>query len=518
MSKTYLCILLFVTVIFGLYNLIPKKFRWSVLLVGSYALNWFVSGYLVIYLLITSLIIYLVSLWITSYTDKTDAVRKTLPKEEKKPYREKCARNKKLICAISVLSNFGILAVLKYSGFAVTSLNSLIGTSFDIPAFVVPLGISYYTLQAVGYTVDVCRGKYKADRNFAKVALFLAYFPQLTEGPIGRFDHLAPQLYEGKSFSYGNFTNGLLLALFGLFKKFVIADRVNAVVAEVLSADSTYTGYSVIVGIVMYTLLLYTEFSGFIDMVSGVSQMFGFELSKNFEQPFFSKSVSEFWRRWHITLGSWTRDYVFYPVSLSKPLVKLAKFAREHLDPYYASIIPNAVAMLVVWLFTGIWHGADIKYVVYGLYYYALMLVGMLIVPITKKLLTKLKINAESKILSGLAIFRTLIFVNIGMLMFKCDTLSMTFSKLGAIFSGANVPKFAKLGLGLEEWIVLAVAVVILFTVEVIQTKGYGVRELISKRPIAVRWIIYIAFVMFIIIFGAYGSGYAAVDPIYAQF
>ena len=414
MSKTYLCLLIFTVAVFALYNLLPKKYRWSVLLVGSYILNWFISGYLIIYMAATTAVIYLVALWITSYTEKTDVIRKELPKEERKPYREKCARNKKLICAISVLVNFGILVVLKYSGFLVGSLNGLFGLDFEIPSFVVPLGISYYTLQAVGYTVDVCRGKYKADKNLAKVALYVAYFPQLTEGPIGRYDHLAGQLYEGKNFSYDNFTNGLLLALFGTFKKFVIADRINAIVAELISQDSTYTGISVVIGMLAYTLMLYTEFSGFIDIVSGISQMFGFELSKNFEQPFFSKSVSEFWRRWHITLGSWTRDYIFYPVSLSKPMVKFAKFAREHLDAYYASVIPNAAALLVVWLFTGIWHGADIKYVVYGLYYYVLMLVGMLTLPLTKKIMSKLKINAESKIISALAIVRTLIFVNIG--------------------------------------------------------------------------------------------------------
>ncbi len=518
MTKTYLCLLIFVTVVFALYNVVPKKFRWSVLLGASYLLNWFLSGYLVVYLLITTLVIYLVSLWITTYTQKTDIIRKELPKEERKPFREKCARNKKLICAISVLLNFGILVVLKYSGFIVGSLNNVFSLSIDVPNFVVPLGISYYTLQAVGYTVDVCRGKYKADKNLARVALYVAYFPQVTEGPIGRYDHLANQLYEGKKFSYDNFTNGLLLALFGVFKKFVIADRANALVAEVLSADSTYTGYSVVVGMIMYTLLLYTEFSGFIDIVSGISQMFGFELSKNFEQPFFSKSVSEFWRRWHITLGSWTRDYIFYPVSLSKPMVKFAKYMRDHLDPYYASVIPNAAALLVVWLFTGIWHGADIKYVVYGLYYYVLMLIGMLVLPLTQKLMGALKIKAESKIISALAVIRTLIFVNIGMLMFKCDTLGMAFSKLGAIFSTKNLPKFTDMGLAFEELAVLVLAVIILFTVEILQVKGHRVRDLIAKRHIAVRWLIYIAFIMFIIVFGAYGDGYAAFDPIYAQF
>ena len=518
MSKTYLCLLLFTTVVFALYNVIPKKFRWSVLLASSYILNWFVSGYLLIYMAITTAVIYGVSLWISSYTQKTDAIRKELPKEERKAYREKCAKNKKLICALSVLANFGILVVLKYSGFLVGSFNTISGFSLEIPSFAVPLGISYYTLQAVGYTVDVCRGKYKADKNIAKVALYVAYFPQLTEGPIGRYDHLAGQLYEGKSFSYDNFTNGLLLALFGTFKKFVIADRINAVVAELISADSTYTGVSIIIGMLAYTLMLYAEFSGFIDIVSGISQMFGFELSKNFEQPFFSKSVSEFWRRWHITLGSWTRDYVFYPVSLSKPMVKFAKYAREHLSPYYASVIPNAAALLVVWLFTGIWHGADIKYVVYGLYYYFLMLIGMLTLPLTQKLMAKLKIKAESKIISALAVVRTLVFVNVGMLMFKCETLSETFSKLLAIFSAQNVAKISEFGLVYSELAVLLIATVILFTVEFLQTKGHSVRELIAKRPLALRWIIYIAFIMFVIIFGAYGDGYAAIDPIYAQF
>ncbi len=518
MSTTYYYLIAFMSAVFILYTALPKKIKWTALFVSGLAFAYMLSGFLVLYMLLSGLSVYGIALLIGAYTKKTDAVRKSLPKEERKAYKEKVSRNKKWLCFLAIAVNFGILLVLKYGAFFVDTFNTVTRLSLPLPKFAVPLGISYYTLQATGYVVDVSRGKYEADKNPFRVLLFVSYFPQLTEGPIGRYDLLANRLYEGHPFDYHDFTYGLQKVLFGAFKKFVIADRANMLVSTVFKNWEDYSGFAVVLGVLLFTLQLYGEFSGFIDIVSGISEMFGIHLSENFERPFFSKTVSEFWRRWHITLGSWTRDYIFYPVSFSKPFVKLSKWTSEKMNRYYGSVVPNAAALLVVWLFTGLWHGASMKYVVYGLYYYLIMLIGLLAEPLFKILREKLKITDETRWYNALRILRTLVFINIGMLIFKANDLSQAFRMLASVFSAEKSAGILSLGLPLSEWIVLLFATAILFVIGLLEEKKINLRDLIASRKLPVRWLVWSAFFLFVVIFGAYGPGYGAVDPIYAQF
>lgn len=518
--------LLAVTFLF--YMMLPLKHRWKVLLVFSYSFYLLNSGKLVIFILLSTLSIYLTGLMLNKLDDGFAMAKKGIPKENKKEFKAIIGWQKKFICVFAVLFNLGLLIFLKYFNFLGGSINGLfellhINVHIEELKLVLPLGISFYTMSAISYVVDVYRGKYRASDSLGKVALFLAFFPHIVEGPIGRFDLLADQLYEGHRFDYNNLMMGLQLIFWGLFKKFVIADRANMYVTTVFKNYMDYGGIYVVIAMLLYTLQLYAEFSGCMDIVMGSAEVFGIKMSKNFERPFISKTVSEFWRRWHMTLGSWFRDYVFYSVSLSKTFMNFSKKVKSKLNPYLGSIIPAAVAMFAVWFSTGIWHGASWKYVAYGLYYYVIMLVGMIIEPGVVKVSEKIHLNRKAVGYKLFQMIRTFILVNIGMLLFRADTIGSFAHMLSSMFRGFSVAPLTngsifELGCDIKDFIVLAVGVLILFLVGLFEEKGRSVRQTVAGWNVVVRWVCYYALVFAVIIFGAYGYGYQATGFIYAQF
>ena len=316
--------LIFVAIVAILYQGLPKKIKWVVLLVASYLFYFFNSTYLTIALMITTISIYWIGLKMKKIQEiaKGD-IKKIEDKEQKKKRKQQAKKEQKRVIAFGIIFNLTILVVLKYSGFIGENVNSLfqilhIGVEIPIFKFILPIGISYYTLQAISYIVDVYRGKIQADTNLGRIALFLCFFPQVIQGPIGRYDRLASQIYEPHTITYQTLTKGTQLMVWGYFKKMVIADRIAIYANEVFNNYTQYSGFIILFGIIAYTIQIYTEFSGGIDIIRGVAEIFGINLDQNFERPFFSKSIDEFWRRWNITLGTWLKDYVFYQVSLSK--------------------------------------------------------------------------------------------------------------------------------------------------------------------------------------------------------
>lgn len=528
MAINTLGFLIFVALVCLIYFIMPKKVRWVVLLVASYIYYFIASGKLAIFLIITTISIYLIGLGLNRIDSHTEEICKGLEKDKKKEIKNKAKRNKKLLIILAIIINFGILIVLKYSNFIGGNINSLLAKfnlQFSIPKFdfILPLGISYYTLQAISYVIDVYRGKYKADKNLGRVALFTSFFPQMTEGPIGRYDELANQLYEPHKFNYTNAKNGILLMLWGYFKKMVIADRAGLFVNVVFENYTGYYGIVVLAAVVLYTIQIYAEFSGCIDIVRGTAQIFGINMAENFKRPFFSKSVQEFWRRWHITLGSWLKDYIFYPVSFSNACINLTKATKKISKNYLSKIIPAAFAMFFVWFGNGIWHGASWKYIVYGLYYYVIMMLGLLFEPVFKKIIEKLKINIESKWYKLMQIIRTNIFVLIGMLIFRAHSLTTAFEMFKSIFNMSNINmilnrKLFHIGITTKDFVVIGISVIILLIVGILQEKGICIREKISKKNVVIRWILYYGIIFVIAIFGIYGPGYAATNFIYGQF
>ena len=318
---------LFVTALTLVYFLVPKSFRWVVLLAGSYAFYWFNSQWLALVLLATTLVTYLIGLQIQNVRDRRkaylDAHKADMPREERKAYNAATKKITRRILALGVVITLAPLLYLKYGNFFIDNANALLSRlkvekQFGQLNLLLPLGISFYTLQAIAYLTDIYRGKATADRNPAKFMLFMSFFPQIVQGPIPRHGQLASQLYEGHDFDYTRVCHGVQLMVWGLFKKLVIGERIAIPVNALFDNYSKYSGPILFLAAAMYGLQVYADFSGGMDIARGVAQILGIELELNFRQPYFSSSVEEFWRRWHMTMGNWMRDYVFYPLSMSK--------------------------------------------------------------------------------------------------------------------------------------------------------------------------------------------------------
>ena len=523
MSYTsYFYLLFFLGARVILYYLMPLKRRWLVLLGGSYFFYWLASGKLIVFLLITTVSVYLGALAMEREQKAFDSVRKSLEKEERKARKAAMMRRKRHIVLAMVLINVGLLAFLKYYHFFSANVNALgnsLNLGIQLPALklVMPLGISFYTMSAVGYVIDVYRGQTAADHHFGRLALFLSLFTNITEGPISRYGQLAGQAFEGHRADYRQFTFGAQLILWGLFQKMVLADRAALLVSTVFGSPSDYSGGVVILAMLVYTLQIYADFAGCMDIVRGSGALFGIEITRNFHQPFFSRSIGEFWRRWHMTLGAWFKDYIFYPVTLSKTNMKLGRWAKKHLSPHLGQVMPTAFALFFVWLANGIWHGAAWKYVAYGMYYYVLTLFGLLFKPMIFLFYKKTGIQKDSRPWEFFLILRTFILVNIGMLLFRADSLP--------VFAGMFVSMFRKttghwleLGLDVHDLAVLAAGTLLMLVVGILREEGICIRERIASLPIIWRWMIYAGAFCAIVLLGAYGSGYGVVDPLYANF
>lgn len=525
-SVQYLAVLLPVTVV--LYAVMPQKARRVVLLLASYAFFWAVSGKLLVYLLASTLSIHLLGLWISHLQEKGDRYVKTLPKEARKPAKAKSLRKQRAVMAFAVVLHVGILLTLKYSRFFITNVNALFQFfrspfMLSVPAFLLPIGISFYTLQAVSYLFDVYRRKIPADHNLLRLALFMGFFPQIMEGPICRYSDTAAQLWEVPSLSWRNLTFGLQRILFGVMKKMVVADRLNILIQNVFTNYEAYDGFVTAIAVVCYTVQLYMDFSGTMDLVIGTAQIFGVKLPENFQRPFFSRTISEFWKRWHITLGTWFKDYIFYPLSMSKPLKKLTSHARKHLGNHFGPLISGSIALFCVWVCNGLWHGAGWHYLFFGMYHFVLILCGSLFEPLVIKVTGILHIRRDSAAYRGMQIVRTGLLVCVGELFFRAEGLRaglIMFQKMFTDFSLAAFDDRSLFTIGMDKYdfLIVFLVMVLIFLISLQQEKGIVLRESIAARPLAIRFAVYYALILLIVIFGAYGAGYVPVDPIYAGF
>lgn len=518
---SYIYLLLFLGSTFLLYTVFPKKYKWLVLLSASYLYYILASRvWMIVFILLTTVSIYIGALWLDRINDLFIIMKKSLDRQQRKELKERIVCQKKIVVVLMLIINLGLLIFLKYSNFLIDILNISILEHFQISIPLIklflPLGISFYTLQAISYIVDVYRGKYHSDECFTRVALYLAFFPTIVEGPITRYNEVAYQLYEGHDFNYENLTFGAQLILWGMFKKIVIADRANMLVNYVFDDYTKFSGLSVIIAIIFYTIQLYTEFSGCMDIVRGSAQLFSIQLPDNFRQPFFAKSINEFWQRWHITLGSWLRDYVFYSVSLSGPFKKWSQFVKKYGNDYINKLLPASTALFFVWLCNGLWHGASIKYVMYGMYYYILMMLGMYLEPVFMKIKNFFHLSNNQFIFRLFQIMRTILIVHIGMLIFRADSLSSAWHMLISCFQGSM--EIGYMGLAIKDILIVIIGLLIVFVMSLGKEKNIHIRERIAKMHIIPRWTFYLTAFMLVVIFGAYGRGYDIVSFIYAQF
>lgn len=506
----------------ALYYLCPKRFRWIVLLLSSYGFYVSRAFSSLPFILITTLSTWLGALMIGRIAqqakEQLKAGKQTLTKEEKSAIKAR-AKNRQRVWLYGVLVlNFAILAVMKYT-------DDIVGLFGVSPlGLLLPLGISFYTFQSMGYLIDVYSGKYAPERNPAKFALFVSFFPQLIQGPIARYDQLAPQLMQPHAFDWQNLQRGFLLILWGLFKKMVIADRALSAVNAVFAAQAgEYGGAVTVMGVLLYSLQQYCDFSGGIDLVAGIAQQMGVQLAPNFKRPYFAVSLGDFWRRWHISLGGWMRDYVFYPFALTKPMNRLSKAAKARFGADVARALPAALGNILVFLLVGVWHGATSNYVFWGLYNGVILAFSALMEPAYKRWNAAHAALASSKPFHVFRVLRTFAIVNIGWYFDRSLHGGQALAMLKTTFtswqgSQLTLEMMENLGLAAPDCWLLAVCTLLLFVVSLVQECGIVVRNWVSEQRLLVRYLVLIGGVVCVLLFGMYGSGFDEATFIYYQF
>ncbi|HHU83575.1 MAG TPA: MBOAT family protein [Clostridiales bacterium] len=534
MSFPTVTFLLFVAATVLIYYIVPKRFQWVILLIASYIfyLSNTIPG--VIFILFTTIITYLFALRMDKISDKCATFiadnKEALSKDELKAAKKKFNNKKKTWLVILILINLGILATVKYVPAIInsTSIRDMLYPDDSERMFkiLVPLGISFYTFTTIGYAIDVYRNKYRATRHIGKFALFVSFFPSIIQGPISRFDDVGVQYNQPHKFDYDNFVKGLELILWGFFKKLVVADRLHPFVAEIFNDYANYDGIIPILGLLMYSLQIYSDFSGCIDITRGVAALFGIELPLNFERPYFARSVAEYWRRWHITLGNWMRDYVFFSVMFSRPYSKFSRFSRKKFGNTYGKIIPNFITTYAVFLSIGIWHGASLNYVLYGFYNATIIVGGMLLQPLNDKITTKLKINKESPNWQFFEIVRTFTILLGSKLLAHSASVVDAWYMFTSIFDLERTLSYIKnrtlfeLGsIGQVGFNIVMVGAVVILVVSILQEHGISIRDTLNKKvPLIPRWALIILFIIFVFIYGKYNTGTGIIDPIYQRY
>ncbi len=524
--NSILYLFIFLPAVFLAYQLAPQRLRYIVLLLASYIFFLSISGKLLFYLLFSTLSIHHMGLWLSSCKKDYEAADHN--QENKKAQKAAYEKKRRRILWLGIGLQAGILLVLKYSGFFCKNMDYLLealSLSGFLPSmsFALPIGISFYTLQAVSYLIDVYYERIEADDNLGRLALYLAFFPTLMEGPICRYSQTAQALYSGKPLEYKNLAYGMQRMIWGLFKKLVIADRLNLLVETIFDTPNQYGGILVITGAVLYTFQLYADFSGCIDMTIGTGEMLGVTIPENFRQPFASRNASEFWRRWHITLGTWLKDYIFYPISLTRFSKNLGKKLRAKFGKQSGQVLSSCPALFGVWLLNGLWHGTGWHYIFYGMYYFVLILWGNLTEPVVQKAAAALRINRDSWFYRGFQTAKLLLIVFTGELFFRADNLTIGIRMFLSIFTGFHWSVFTdgsllNLGLTLPDFAAVLIGFLAVCIVGSIHQRGISIREKISGWNIAARWSFLYAAVLLVIILGAYGDGYLPAQLIYAGF
>ena len=525
-SAEYLFV--FLPVFLLVYGVVPNPWRKRVLIAASCLFYTLISGKLIACLLLTAVMMHWIGLWLDRLQTQMKDRLAAADKAERKAIKQSFTAKKRAVVTLAAVWQIGLLLTLKYTGFFLGNLNTLLTilhspVQFEIPTFLVPVGLSFFSLQAVSYLLDVYRGVIPADDNLPRLLLFLGFFPQIVEGPICRYGQTAEALWNAPPIRYENLTRGLTRIAWGVMKKIVVADRLDPLVKNVFTDYASFDGGVIALAAVLYTVQLYMDFSGAMDAVLGTAQIIGITLPENFQRPFFSKTISEFWTRWHITLGAWFRDYVFYPVTTAAPMKKLTTRARKKLGNHYGPLLAGGIALSCVWLGNGVWHGVGWHFIFFGLYHFALIYSGNLLSPLTKRAGTMLHIDSERIVFRCLRILRTAVLVVIGELFFRAHGLRAGVRMFQMIFTRFSFPVlnadlFSKLGVDGQDLMIVGVAVGIVFAVSLMQEKGVKVCDALYQRPTVIRWSALYAMILFIIIFGAYGNGYTPVDPLYAQY
>ena len=518
MSLTSPGFLAAVALLVPVYYLIPRRGQW-VLLLGASCLFYLTGGLSAMaFLAVTTLTTWGAGLALGALNRR----RRALSPEEKAAGQALLKRRKKLVVLAACLINFGILFLLKYWSGTAALFTRLSGLSLPEVDLVLPLGLSFFTFQAVGYVIDVYRDKYAPQANPAKYALFVSFFPQMIQGPISRYDQLAPQLLARRQLQWEDLQAGIRLAMWGYMKKLLIAERIGVAADAVFSDQGAYPGSILAFGALAYALQLYCDFSGGIDITRGVARMLGIDMAENFRRPLFARSLTEFWRRWHISLGGWMRDYLFYPLSLSKPFGRLGRWARRHVPGKAGKIFATSLATFVVYLVIGIWHGSSLKYIAYGFYNGGIITASLLLEGVFVPWRQRLGITDSSAFWTLFRIARTNLIVFIGRYLTRAPRLLTGLAMLwrtvtdchpGALWSG----QLLTLGLGWGDYLVVLGASALLFGTELAWERGGDPAGRLARCHWLIQWAALLLSLLLLLFLGLGGS-YTPAQFIYAQF
>ena len=396
------------------------------------------------------------------------------------------------------------------------------------PSVLAALGMGYYTLQVIGYILDCYWETIKPQKNPFKLLLFVIFFPQMTTGPISRYSQLE-RLFLVNSFSYENVTRGMQRILWGFFKKLVLAERAGIIVNAIYGNLDLYNGWWHWIALLLYPIQMYADFSGCTDIVLGTAEVFGIKLPENFNNPFFSRTSQEFWQRWHITLGAWAKDYVLYPLLKTKWMISLGKTTKKKFGKKLGKFIPTAVGMFFLWMVMGIWHGS-FKYIIgVSLWYWIILMLGELCLPVFDRAIKIFKLNTESFSWQLFQYARTYLIYAVGAVFFRADGFGQAIEFLKSLitmFIGGNVPNswvlfdgsILNFGVSYDDLNIIIFAVVLLAIVAVLREKYGYARNWMRTQILVFRWCVWLGLLLLILILGNYGPGYSASEFIYQGF
>ena len=455
--------LIFFPIVVTLYFVLPFRYRWVLLLAASY---YFYASWKLEYIFL------IVASTLISYLTAILMVKS-----------ERQARRTGLL-VISLVSNLGILFAFKYFNFVNDSLRAVFSqfnSPYNVPLFEVllPVGISFYTFQALGYSIDVYRGKLEPERHLGRYALFVSFFPQLVAGPIERAANLLPQFYKKFTFDEARVSSGLSLMLWGMFKKVVIADRLGLYVNAVYNNPSDWEGWPVFVATYFFAFQIYCDFSGYTDIAIGAARVMGFDLMENFRRPYFAQTPSEFWRRWHISLSSWFRDYLYIPLGGSRVAVP-----RWYLN------------LMLVFVVSGLWHGAAWTFVVWGGLHGLYMVGDVATRDLRARLAQKLGLDRRPIAQALVGIFITFNLVTLAWVFFRANSVADAFVLLNNLAPLTNLAEvnapWANLVSNPAQQMVLSIGLIfLLLAVHFVQAQRWAVPRL-WLRPVWFRWAVYL--------------------------
>lgn len=524
MSINSAAFLLFLAASAAVYYAVPRQHRYLVLLAASVYFYLAYSVRAAGYLLVTIALTYGCARLLGASHRREKAALAAEGADRKAAKRRFKSRRRWLLAGVLVV-NFATLALFKYLDAWLGGVNGLlalagVGFSFRPLELLLPMGISFYIFQTSGYLIDVYRGRQQPEKNFLKYTLFACYFPQMIQGPINRYDKLHPQLICGNDFDADNLRRGIELMIWGMLKKVFLADPLAGAVAEIYTNYMDYPGAAVFLGAALYCVQLYCDFSGGTDLVRGASQLFGVEMGENFRRPYFARSVDEFWRRWHISLGEWMKDYLFYPLALSGPLGRVGKAARKRFGAYIGKLTVPCIATVVVFLVVGLWQGPGWSNIAYGLWNGTLMSLSMLCQKPIGRVNERLGLSEEKGWFRAFQIARTCLLVIIGRYFSRgeslYDALRMLWRTVRCFGQGGlGLSLFTSFGLTGLDWIKILVAGGVLLLVSLLQERGVPLGETLRQKSWGVQFVLLFAAVLLLVVCVYLNTDYTAIMYVY---